>query len=61
MLIESTKILEKSSISKNNHYNCSTVAGSGLRKFAVRKKNEQKESDQLKIKLKLEFETYAVP
>jgi hypothetical protein len=27
----------------------------------VRKKNEQTESDQLEIKLKLEFDAYAVP
>jgi hypothetical protein len=27
----------------------------------VRNKNEEKESDELKIKVKLEFDTYAVP
>jgi len=42
MMIESTEILEKSSISKNNHNNCSIFAWSGWRKFVVRKRNEQK-------------------
>jgi hypothetical protein len=37
------------------------VAGSGWRKFAVRKKNEQKESNPLETKLILEFDTNAVP
>jgi hypothetical protein len=39
MLIESTKMSEKSSISKNNHNNCSIVASIGRRKFVVSKKN----------------------
>ncbi len=56
-----TKISEKSSMSKNNHHNCSIVAWSSWRKFVVRQKNEQIESDQFKIKVKLEFDTYVLP
>jgi hypothetical protein len=36
MLIESTKILEKSSISNNNHNNCSILVWIGRRKFVHR-------------------------